>query len=331
MVTKNILFEYFVGNATVLQKRMIENWLESEPNRILYYEWLTEWEREFPQYIPEVEHKLEHYLLRIEKYNKHKLTVAGRHDKKSVFPMYRYTGYVAGLLLLLAATLTYLNADYFFNNNLSTGFGEIKEVRLPDGSELTLYANSNISWNAFDFENNRLVYLDGEANFKIHHQQEGTKFRVKSKNGVIVVVYGTEFRFFSRERGSKIELNKGIIKLHYREGKKNKVIALSPGEYVSLNMENKLTERKRFNPIRNLEIKKHRFVFSNTPLSELKTLIYENFGLGIVIPDKDVEKLTLSGTYTGNSLNELINSLSAVTGLNIYKHHGRIYIVPYSF
>jgi ferric-dicitrate binding protein FerR (iron transport regulator) len=104
---------------------------------------------------------------------------------------------------------------------------------------------------------------------------------------------------------------------------------MNPGESISLNKENRLTERSTFNPDRNVEIKKHRFVFNNTPLSELKNLISENFGLGIIIPDKEIEKLTLTGTYTGNSLNELINSLSAVTGLNFYKNHGRIYIVPY--
>ena len=329
MVTKSILFEYFTGNSTVLQKRMIENWLENDRNKVLYYEWLAEWEQEYPQYIPNVENKLDQFLFNIDKYNKNKLTVSGLQHKKPVYHIYRYAGFVAGLLLLIAASLTLLNADYFFTKNMSTGFGEIKELRLPDGSELTLYSNSKLSWNPINFKQKRIVYLDGEANFNIIHKADGSKFRVKSKNEVTIVVYGTEFRFFTRERGSKIELNKGIIKLHYKEGKKNKVIALSPGEYISLNKENKLTERNKFIPVRNLEIKKHRFVFDNTPLSELKNLIPENFGLGIVIPDKEVEKLTLSGTYTGNSLNELINSLSAVTGLNIYKHHGRIYIVPY--
>jgi len=145
--------------------------------------------------------------------------------------------------------------------------------------------------------------------------------KVKTKNEVTIIVYGTEFRFFTRERGSKVELNKGVIKLHYKEGKSKKTIALNPGESISLNKENRLTERSTFNPSRNIELKKHRFVFDNTPLSELKNLISENFGLGIIIPDKEIEKLTLTGTYTGNNLNELINSLSAVTGLNFYRHH----------
>ena len=66
MVTKSILFEYFTGNSSVLQKRMIENWLENEKNRNLYYEWLAEWESEFPQYVPDVENKLDEYLSKIQ-------------------------------------------------------------------------------------------------------------------------------------------------------------------------------------------------------------------------------------------------------------------------
>lgn len=70
---------------------------------------------------------------------------------------------------------------------------------------------------------------------------------------------------------------------------------MNPGESISLNKENRLTERSTFNPSRNIELKKHRFTFDNTPLSELKILIPENFGLGIVIPDKEIEKANING------------------------------------
>lgn len=329
MVTKNLLFEYFAGNLSVLQTRMIEKWLENEGNRNLYYEWLTEWEREYPQYDTDVENKLDEYLSKLENAKKHKLIVTNKREIIPSFSKYRFLVYAAAVILIISLFISILPFNYIFNKKISTAYGEIKQVNLPDGSELTLFSNSNITWNAFNFKNQRVVYLDGEANFDIKHNQDATKFKVKTKNEVTVIVYGTEFRFFTRERGSKVELNKGVIKLHYKEGKSKKTIALNPGESISLNKENKLTERSTFNPDRNVEIKKHRFVFNNTPLSELKNLISENFGLGIIIPDKEIEKLTLTGTYTGNSLNELINSLSAVTGLNFYKHNGRIYIVPY--
>jgi len=308
MVTKSILFEYFTGNSSVLQKRMIENWLENEKNRNLYYEWLAEWESEFPQYVPDVENKLDEYLSKIQNDKKFKLIVTNKKEVKPSYRNYRILAYAASIVIIISLLVSILPINDIFNKQISTDYGEIKQVRLPDGSELTLYSNSKLTWN---------------------YNQESSKFKVKTKNEVTIIVYGTEFRFFTRERGSKVELNKGVIKLHYKEGKSKKTIALNPGESISLNKENRLTERSTFNPSRNIELKKHRFTFDNTPLSELKILIPENFGLGIVIPDKEIEKLTLTGTYTGNSLNELINSLSAVTGLNFYKYHGRIYIVPY--
>jgi ferric-dicitrate binding protein FerR (iron transport regulator) len=308
---------------------MIEKWLEKEGNSILYYEWLTEWEREYPQYVPDVENKLSEYLSKIENSKRHTLTITNNREIGPTLKKYHFLRYAAAIILVIFLFVSILPFSYIFNKQISTDFGEIKQVSLPDGSELTLYSNSKITWNGLNFKSQRVVYLDGEANFDIQHNQEATKFKVKTKNEVTVIVYGTEFRFFTRERGSKVELNKGVIKLHYKEGKSKKTIAMNPGESISLNKENRLTERSTFNPDRNVEIKKHRFVFNNTPLSELKNLISENFGLGIIIPDKEIEKLTLTGTYTGNSLNELINSLSAVTGLNFYKHHGRIYIVPY--
>ena len=329
MVTKSLLFEYFAGNLSVLQTRMIEKWLEKEGNSNLYYEWLTEWEREYPQYVPDVENKLSEYLSKIENAQKHTLTITKNREIGPTLKKYHFLRYAAAIILVISLFVSILPFSYIFNKQISTDFGEIKQVSLPDGSELTLYSNSKITWNGLNFKSQRIVHLDGEANFDIQHNQEATKFKVKTKNEVTVIVYGTEFRFFTRERGSKVELNKGVIKLHYKEGKSKKTIAMNPGESISLNKENRLTERSTFNPDRNVEIKKHRFVFNNTPLSELKNLISENFGLGIIIPDKEIEKLTLTGTYTGNSLNELINSLSAVTGLNFYKHHGRIYIVPY--
>ena len=329
MVTKSILFEYFNGNSSVLQKRMIENWLEKGQNRNLYYEWLAEWESEYPQYVPDVENKLDEYLSKIEHAKKFKLIVTNKKELKPSYKNYRILAYAASIVIILSLLFSLLPISYIFNKQISTDYGEIKQVKLPDGSELTLYSNSKLTWNRLNFENQRIVYLDGEANFDIKYNQEASKFKVKTKNEVTIIVYGTEFRFFTRERGSKVELNKGVIKLHYKEGKSKKTIALIPGESISLNKENKLTERSTFEPSRNIELKKHRFTFENTPLSELKILIPEYFGLGIVIPDKEIEKLTLTGTYTGNSLNELINSLSAVTGLNFYKYHGRIYIVPY--
>ncbi|MDP4810852.1 MAG: FecR family protein, partial [Saprospiraceae bacterium] len=256
MVTKSILFEYFNGNSSVLQKRMIENWLEKGQNSNLYYEWLAEWESEYPQYVPDVENKIDGYLSKIEHAKKFKLIVTNKKELKPSYKNYRILAYAASIVIVLSLLFSLLPISYIFNKQISTDYGEIKQVKLPDGSELTLYSNSKLTWNGLNFENQRIVYLDGEANFDIKYNQEASKFKVKTKNEVTIIVYGTEFRFFTRERGSKVELNKGVIKLHYKEGKSKKTIALNPGESISLNKENRLTERSTFNPSRKIELKK---------------------------------------------------------------------------
>jgi ferric-dicitrate binding protein FerR (iron transport regulator) len=329
MITKGLIFDYFAGNSTALQKRAIEIWLDEGTNKDKYYEWLADWEQEFPQYIPDVEIKLGEYLQMVEQTAKLKLAPQPSSSKKPGAQKFPLTAYVAGFMLLGSLFFILLQYTRIFNQVIETSFGEIKEVNLPDGSELILYSNSRLSIPRINFNRKRTVFLAGEANFKVKHLSMASKFTVQSEKGLTVVVYGTEFRFFTRERGSKLELNEGLVRLHYKEGEKNKIISLIPGESISLNKDNRLTQRMRFNPLRNSEIRKHRFVFNHTPLSELKNLLKENFGLGMVIPDKEIERLTLSGTYTGNSLNELINSLSEVTGLHIYKYQGRIYIESY--
>lgn len=66
-LSRNIVFSFFSGNATPLQKKVIEQWLWEEYNLEQYFIWLEEWEREHPQFIPDAEQGLQTYWPRIEK------------------------------------------------------------------------------------------------------------------------------------------------------------------------------------------------------------------------------------------------------------------------
>ena len=41
-IPKNVLFDFFEGKATSLQRRLIEEWLAHPENEILYFRWLNE-------------------------------------------------------------------------------------------------------------------------------------------------------------------------------------------------------------------------------------------------------------------------------------------------
>jgi hypothetical protein len=49
-LTKKILFDYFDGKYTSIQRKMIEEWLNTPENKELFHQYLDEWEANHPQY-----------------------------------------------------------------------------------------------------------------------------------------------------------------------------------------------------------------------------------------------------------------------------------------
>ena len=60
-VTKELLFEYFSGRLTALQRNQIAQWAKDPQHEEWFYQCLDEWERSSLQYSAEVEGSLENY------------------------------------------------------------------------------------------------------------------------------------------------------------------------------------------------------------------------------------------------------------------------------
>jgi transmembrane sensor len=65
LVTKEILFSYFAGEVTALQKQIIEEWSKAPANQERFYEWLHEWEIQFPRYSADVPGALQRFIQRL--------------------------------------------------------------------------------------------------------------------------------------------------------------------------------------------------------------------------------------------------------------------------
>lgn len=93
---------------------------------------------------------------------------------------------IAASLLLLFGINSFFNQQDIFN---VTNFGEQKTIALLDGSEVILNANSKLNYSKKKWKNKRVVFLQGEAFFKV---KKGKTFIVKTKNGLVEVL-GTQF------------------------------------------------------------------------------------------------------------------------------------------
>ncbi len=111
-------------------------------------------------------------------------------------------------------------------DKLITGNGSHKEYQLPDGSKVTLNADSKISWSGKKFTNDRHINLDGEAFFDV---TKGSAFTISTGTGKIKVL-GTSFNVYARDNSFKVSCFTGKIMVSAG----GKTVTITPGESAEL-------------------------------------------------------------------------------------------------
>lgn len=118
-------------------------------------------------------------------------------------PLFR----VASIFIIaLGVYFTFFNSDLVVAKTL---YAEKTTISLPDLSEVTLNADSKITYNEDSWPTNRSLNLKGEAYFKV---AKGQAFDVITNNGIVTVV-GTEFNVKARKDYFEVICFEGIIQV----------------------------------------------------------------------------------------------------------------------
>lgn len=134
-----------------------------------------------------------------------------------------WIGRVAAILVLALGL-----AFFFYTNNTTTlvaDAGERTEFTLPDNSQVVLNAGSEAEYKSWNWDNNRVVELDGEAYFKV---AKGQTFDVKTSLGTVTVV-GTQFNVKARNNRFDVTCFEGKVKVTHN----NKEVILTPGMSIA--------------------------------------------------------------------------------------------------
>ena len=144
-------------------------------------------------------------ISKIEDFNAFKMRYNSQ--KTSTKKLYNLNTFLKIAAILVVAFGVYF---LFFVNNLvqiETLASQKTTIELPDHSRVTLNALSEIEYNKRDWKDNRVVYLDGEAFFKV---TKGKTFDVITKNGKITVV-GTQFNVKQRDQYFEVNCFEGTV------------------------------------------------------------------------------------------------------------------------
>ncbi len=237
----------------------------------------------------------------------------------------------AAISLLALVTGLWISIDGMRWEEISTAYGEVREIELPDGTHINLYANSSLKY-ATDFNGKpvREIWLEGEAFFEVH-----TRFNVENNskvpflvhtNRLVIQVVGTRFNVRERRGQTEVVLDEGKVNLIGRVNLKD-TVALTPGQKAFIDDSEimNISEIESTTPYSSWTW--NELYFEDKTLKDIVAQAEDHFGINIVLKPV-LEDLRFTGSSPADDPEVLLLSLQKSFNLNIEKRGASFYLEP---
>ncbi|MDR1500150.1 MAG: DUF4974 domain-containing protein [Tannerellaceae bacterium] len=211
---------------------------------------------------------------------------------------------------------------------LSVPFGVISEVRLPDGTRVTLNGGSRLSYDP-SFMGGREVDFSGEGFFVVARDEE-RPFTVKSDN-LTVKVLGTRFGFksYKGEAITALTLEEGSVCAFPAWSDSPKGIMLEPRQQIVVNNKTREVARRSVRVDDYTAWKDNILVFRDETLSEIAVRLERRFDVKINIrPGRLRDERYVARFQYGENLEQILEKLSYKRSWKFIRQHGSVDILP---
>ncbi|HET6254933.1 MAG TPA: FecR domain-containing protein [Puia sp.] len=237
--------------------------------------------------------------------------------------VFRRRMWVAAACILVVVTggITAIRMPTNRPQRLATAFGEVTLRTLPDGSEVTMNANSRLTLSSHWKDGaDREVWLDGEAFFHVEKTPEKSRFIVHTDR-FDVIVTGTQFNVVNRRGKDNVMLREGRVIVHPLAGSD---LAMVPGDFVQWN--GKGLERDGIKSDSLLAWKQHQLLFDKTPLKDVVGIIKDQYGVQIELEDQSIGDSTITGIVRNDNLDVFLQALESTSDYEVIRKEGKIAI-----
>lgn len=213
----------------------------------------------------------------------------------------------AGLVAMLLGPALQLRLEADFR----TGSGETEIVTLADGSRVTLAPDTAL---ADDVDTNvrHIRLLSGEAFFEV--ERDTTRPFVVEAPDASVRVLGTAFSVRDTGHGTRVELAHGSIALTANGGTE---LTLVPGDVVTVDRRDGQTEHSRIDPADIALWREGRLSVTDQPLGDVVALIQRQHPGWIMMPERHLADLRVTGLYNLDDPDKALAALVAPFGLTV--------------
>ncbi|MDO6431166.1 FecR domain-containing protein [Flavitalea sp. BT771] len=239
--------------------------------------------------------------------------------KPSIVGRYRWMT-AAAVLVLLAAGFLITKYRGYSHPEIRTPYGQINRQQLPDGTEVTMNANSRLSYSPGWHDGaDREVWVDGEVFFHVRKTPLKSKFIVHTEHFDIIVT-GTQFNVSNRHGADNVLLQEGSVTIRTKDGK---TLVMKPGDFVAFDPA--VLEKKTGCKEMLLAWKEQKLILDHTSISQLATIIRDLYGTPVVLEGDSIADRKISGILPNNNLDILLQALEATAEYDVARgDHGII-------
>ncbi|GAB3298208.1 FecR family protein [Hymenobacter tenuis] len=221
----------------------------------------------------------------------------------------------------------------------ATASQQRRTITLPDGSVVTLNANSTLTtarqWTA---SSPREVWLTGEGFFQVTHRTSqpvpniqaapaNVKFVVHAGKLAISVV-GTEFDVKSRGGETKVVLRSGKVLVDRQAGLLREKLAMQPGDLVETSAARPRLSRRRVQPELYSAWTQDWLRFRATPVREIVQLLRSSYNLQVEVSDDAILNQEITGDVPANSLDVLLPALAKALDIQVTRTGNKVRFYP---
>lgn len=318
-----LISRHLSGESSPQEEQQLNIWLDyGEENRKLFGEYKTLWEQ-MDKVGPIAALDLNAEWKSLESRMKESVPQLDIREEKRPSMVFLAGRIAVAAVVVMALTF----GGFYFSRNVgyrtlaTTGLSEM--IILPDGSTVTLNSYSSLEYPKKFDKYQRDIKLEGEGFFEVNGNPAWPF--VISTAEVEIKVLGTSFNVNAYNSNKEIEV---IVKTGQvavtRHGKIPKTVILKSGNKAVYNkIEEDLSLSTRID--RNyLAWKTKSFIFEDQTLSDVTSALNKVYGSKIIIPSDSLQEARITSTFNDQSLEAILNVLSATLDLKVIENNGRI-------
>lgn len=200
---------------------------------------------------------------------------------------------------------------------IKTNPGMLATFRLPDGSEVWLNGDSYLKYPAQFQGKQRRVDLDGEAYFKVKHNEK-QHFIVSAGKRMEIEVLGTEFNLeaYSADNFISTTLLKGSVQLNYKIAEVQQCHKIIPSEKAIFSLKDEKLQVGKVNVETEVAWKDGKIIFRNTSMQEALRMLSRRYNVCFRVKKSWVYENNFTGTFEHQRLEQILEHFRIASGIH---------------